>query len=105
MLVQGHDYEDLAGKRQQFRDLEKAIVGKRQVAYAYQKTDGLKHYSAVSPYKLVNKGIWYLAALDGEKLKSFCFSKISQLKTLESSYQWSKEVDTRLAEERRNLAI
>lgn len=100
LLVKGHDYEDLAGKEQQFRDLEKAIVCKRQVAYAYQKTDGLKHYSAVSPYKLVNhKGIWYLAALDGEKLKSFCFSKISQLKTLESSYQWSREIDTRLAEE------
>ena len=100
LLVKGHNYENLAGKEVQFRDIEKAIVGKRQVAFAYQKPEGLKNYNNVSPYKLVNhKGIWYLAALDGEKLKSFSFSKISQLKTLEDSYQWSKAIDTRLAEE------
>ena len=100
LLVKGHNYENLAGKEVQFRDIEKAIVGKRQVAFAYQKPEGLKNYNNISPYKLVNhKGIWYLAALDGEKLKSFCFSKISQLKTLEANYQWSKAIDTRLAEE------
>jgi predicted DNA-binding transcriptional regulator YafY len=46
-----------------------------------------------------HKGIWYLAALDGEKLKSFSFTKISGLNALETSYQWSKEIDTRLADE------
>lgn len=100
LLVKGHNYENLAGKEVQFRDIEKAIVGKRKVAFAYQKPEGLKNYNSISPYKLVNhKGIWYLAALDGAKLKSFSFSKISQLKTLEESYQWSKDIDTRLAEE------
>ena len=100
LLVKGHNYENLAGKEEQFRDIEKAIVGKRKVAFAYQKPEGLKTYNNISPYKLVNhKGIWYLAALDGEKLKSFSFSKISQLKTLEDSYQWYKDIDTRLAEE------
>lgn len=100
LLVKGHNYENLAGKEQQFRELEKAIVAKRQVAFDYQKSEGLKHYVEVSPYKLVNhKGIWYLAAMDGEKLKSFSFTKISGLKVLESIYQWSKEIDTRLADE------
>lgn len=100
LLVKGHNYENLAGKEQQFRELEKAIVARCQVAFDYQKSEGPKHYSGVSPYKLVNhKGIWYLAALDGEKLKSFSFTKISRVNVLESSFPWSKEVDQRLAEE------
>lgn len=100
LLVKGHNYENLAGKKQQFRALEKAIVAKRQVTFDYEKSDGLKHYSGVSPYKLVNhKGIWYLAGLDGEKLKSFSFTKISRVEILESGFTWSKEIDQRLAEE------
>lgn len=100
LLVKGHNYENLAGKEQQFRELEKAIVAKRQVAFDYQKPEGPKHYSGVSPYKLVNhKGIWYLAALDGDKLKSFSFTKISHVNILESGFPWSKEIDQRLAEE------
>lgn len=41
--------------------------------YDYLKTDGKKSYAALSSgYKLINnKGVWYLAALDGEKLKAF----------------------------------
>ena len=100
LLVKGHNYENLTGKELQFQELEKAIVAKRYVAFDYQKSDGLKHYAEVSPYKLINhKGIWYLAALDSEKLKSFSFTKISGLKVLESGYQWSPEINTRLADE------
>ena len=80
LLVKGHHYEDLKGKEQLFRDLEKAIIARHQVAFDYLKTDGKKSYAALSPYKLINnKGVWYLAALDGEKLKAFSFSKIERL--------------------------
>ncbi len=100
LLVKGHNYENIAGKEQLFRELEKAIIGRRQVAFDYAKPEGSKSYAAVSPYKLINnKGIWYLAALDGEKLKSFSFTKIEQLKTLESSFSWEARIDTQLAEE------
>ena len=99
-LVKGHHYENLTGKEQQFKDLERAIAGRLQVTFDYQKPEGLKHYHAASPYKLVNhKGIWYLAALDGEKLKAFSFSKISNVVVLESAFSWSKDIDHRLAEE------
>ena len=99
-LVKGHHYENLAGKEQQFKDLERAIAGRLQVAFDYQKLEGLKHYRPASPYKLVNhKGIWYLAALDGEKLKAFSFSKISNVAVLESAFPWSPEIDRRLAQE------
>ena len=100
LLVKGHHYENLAGKEQRFRDLEKAIVARRQVAFDYAKPDGLKSYASVSPYKLINnKGIWYLAALDSEKLKAFSFTKIERLRTLESAFAWNADIDTQLAEE------
>lgn len=99
-LVKGHHYENLTGKEQQFKDLERAIAGRLQVAFDYRKAEGLKHYRALSPYKLVNhKGIWYLAALDSQKLKAFSFSKISNIVVLETAFPWSPEVDRRLAEE------
>jgi predicted DNA-binding transcriptional regulator YafY len=100
LLVQGHHYENLAGKEQLFRELEKAIVARRQVAFDYAKPDGLKSYASVSPYKLINnKGIWYLAALDSEKLKAFSFTKIERLRTLESAFVWNADIDTQLAAE------
>ena len=100
LLVKGHHYEDMAGKEQIFRDLEKAIIGCHQIAFDYLKAEGKKSYTAASPYKLINnKGVWYLAALDGEKLKAFSFSKIERLRMLETSFTWSQQIDKQLAEE------
>jgi predicted DNA-binding transcriptional regulator YafY len=100
LLIKGHHYENLAGKEQAFRALEKAIVARQNVAFDYLKTEGVKSYASVSPYKLLNlKGIWYLAALDGDKLKTFSFAKIEKLKLLDATFAWSKEVDIKLATE------
>lgn len=100
LLVKGHHYENLAGKETVFRKLEKAIIARLQVSFDYAKPEGKKSYTALSPYKLINhKGIWYLAALDGEKLKSFSFSKIEELQALESSFVWNKRIDEQLTEE------
>ena len=100
LLVKGHHYENLEGKEALFRDLEKAIVAHHQISFDYLKTEGNKSYAALSPYKLINnKGIWYLAALDGAKLKSFSFSKIERLRVLEIPFTRSQEIDKQLAEE------
>ena len=100
LLVKGHHYENLAGKEPMFRELEKAIIAHRQVAFDYAKSTGAKTYAAVSPYKLINnKGVWYLAALDGDKLKAFSFTKIERMKTLAGSFLWEASIDTQLAEE------
>jgi predicted DNA-binding transcriptional regulator YafY len=100
LLVKGHHYENLAGKEQLFRELERAIVARRQVAFDYVKPEGLKPYAVASPYKLINnKGIWYLAALEGERLKAFSFTKIERLRTLETIFSWDARIDTQLAEE------
>ncbi len=100
LLVKGHHYESMAGKGPLFRDLEKAIVARHQISFDYLKTEGRKSYAALSPYKLINnKGIWYLAAVDVEKLKSFSFSKIERLQQLETCFNWDQYIDKQLAEE------
>lgn len=100
LLVKGHHYENLVGKHHDFRELENAIIARRKVTFDYVKTEGLKSYPGVSPYKLINnKGIWYLAALDGDKLKSFSFTKIERLRTLETCFNWDPYIDSQLAKE------
>lgn len=100
LLVKGHNYESLAGKEQLFREIEKAIIARHQIAFDYAKTEGAKSYKAVSPYKLVNnKGIWYLAALDGEKLKAFSFTKIERLRVLDDVFSWDAKIDAMLESE------
>ena len=100
LLIKGHCYENLAGKERQFQLLEKAIVGRVLVAIDYQKPDAVKQYPALSPYKLLNvKGIWYLAALDDGKLKTFSFAKIQEVRQLPTTFDWSADVDARLLAE------
>lgn len=100
VMVKGHNYENMAGKEAAFRSLEQAIVGRQHIAFDYQKDSGLKPYTGVAPYKLINhKGIWYLAARDGEKLKAFSFAKIENLRVLESRFPADPNIDKHLAEE------
>ena len=100
LLVKGHHYENLSGKEQMFRDLEKAIVAHHQIAFDYVRPEGVKSYSRASPYKLINnKGVWYLAAVHGEKLKAFSFTKLDRLRTLESTFSLDARIETQLAEE------
>jgi len=100
LMVKGHNYESMVGKEATFRSLELAIVGRKHIAFDYQKESELKYYTGVAPFKLINhKGIWYLAARDGEKLKSFSFAKIENLHFLESSFSADPDIDKKLAEE------
>lgn len=103
VMVKGHNYENLAGKEADFRRLEQAIVGRQHIAFDYQKpqeASGIKSYAGVAPFKLINhKGIWYLAARDGEKLKAFSFAKIANLRILESRFPADSAIDKQLAED------
>ncbi|GAB2943650.1 helix-turn-helix transcriptional regulator [Aquaspirillum soli] len=79
MLIHGHSYEDLSQQWELFKQLQQAIVQHRQVTFIYQKTEGEKEVT-VKPYKLINHtGIWYLAAVDQDKVKSYSVAKIQKL--------------------------
>ena len=100
LLVKGHHYENLSGKEETFRQLEQAIIARRHVTFDYSKEVGSKPYVAIAPFKLMNhKGIWYLAARDGDKLKTFAFTKIKGLRLLDSQFAPDPSVDKTLAEE------
>ena len=100
MLVRGHHYEDLSGKEALFKELEAAIAGCRLLAFDFAKADEVKRYAGVAPYRLLNqKGIWYLAAVDGGKLKTFSFSKLSNVSTLDDTFVRDAEIDSRLLQD------
>ena len=67
--------------------------------FTYNKgPDQSKFHGQVEPYKLVNhKGIWYLAAWDVDRLKSFSVTKIDALLTDESTFQPRRHIDAELA--------
>lgn len=79
LLVKGPHYEALdAAQTRTFRQIEQHILRRERIGFRYRKDDGEKRYADVAPYKLINhSGIWYLAALDGEQLKAFTFTKLS----------------------------
>lgn len=100
LLVKGHHYEDLAGKESLFRQLEQAIVARRHISFDYSKDDGIKSYADVAPYKLINqKGIWYLAGRDGDKVKTFSFTRIECLQVFDSTFTPDATIDKMLLEE------
>jgi predicted DNA-binding transcriptional regulator YafY len=100
LLVKGHHYENLAGKEAAFRQLEQAIISRCHVAFDYAKDEGAKPYASVAPYKLMNhKGIWYLAARDGDKVKTFSFAKIERLRLLDTHFAPDPDIDKTLIEE------
>ena len=77
-LIKPHHYESLSDQasKQLFNKLEDAINNCELVHFYYKAKD----YQSVRPYKLINsKGIWYLAALDKEKLKTFHISNINSV--------------------------
>ena len=100
LLVKGHSYEPMDGREALFRGLEKAIVGRRRISFEYEKIDGVKHYSDICPYRMINnKGIWYLAALDKERLKSFSLSRLALLKISDDLFEWDAAIDAQLVAE------
>ncbi|AJD04109.1 helix-turn-helix transcriptional regulator [Campylobacter lari] len=73
-LVKTQSYETL--DREVFEELSAVIIAKHSINFYYKE----KHRKA-NPYKLINiDHIWYLLADENDTLKTFTFSKITQLK-------------------------
>lgn len=98
-MVKGHSYEDLHEKTSLFADLERAIVGHRHIHFDYTNSQGQhKTHVQVEPYKLINnKGIWYLAAWEADKLKSFSVTKLEALQTEQSTFEPRPNVEKELS--------
>jgi predicted DNA-binding transcriptional regulator YafY len=98
-LIRGHQFEDLRAKEEDFKKLEQAIVGRLVVSFFYKSGDHSKAFE-VEPYRLINnKGVWYLAAMHSEKLKTFSFSKIERLLVTAKNYSLDQKVNQTLESE------
>lgn len=96
-VVRGHHYEDLSGHQEIFDKLKDAITESRILNLAMLKDGKLKSYQAVRPYRLINtKGIWYLAAVHDEKLKTFGIGKISNVHALSETFTRDPDVEESL---------
>jgi predicted DNA-binding transcriptional regulator YafY len=100
LLVKGHNYEDIGDHTETFRQVEQAIHGCRRISFGYQKDEGRKLYSDVQPYRLINhSGVWYLAALDGARLKAYTFSKIDRLLVSHDTFERAPHIEQLLHDE------
>ena len=87
-IVKGHNYEDLSNSTKEFKILEEAIITHNLVHFSYKDK-----YRVVKPYKLINsKGIWYLAGIEDETLKTFSFKKISKLSLNDERFTINKTI-------------
>lgn len=65
-----------------FRELGRAIEQQRRCQLNYTGKQ-----RRIEPYRLIhNKGIWYLAATEDGRLKSFAFARIDALQVLDESF-------------------
>jgi len=87
-LIKGHNYEDLSDKTEEFIIVENAILNCTQIEFTYSDKQRI-----IEPYKLVNsKGIWYLAGVDNEVLKTFSFKKIRDLKATDRKFKQNTNI-------------
>lgn len=94
-MVKGHNYEDLSDKTESFKLMEEAIINQLLVEFTYNDKPRV-----VKPYKLVNnKGIWYLAGVDGETLKTFSFKKIIELVSTDTKFELEDSVSEMILDE------
>ncbi len=100
LLIKGHNYESLEGREEQFKALEMAIANHSIISFDYRGKSTTKERSEVHPYKLINnKGIWYLAGKEKDKLKTFSFSKILHLNVTNETYKHDPSVEELLESE------
>ena len=82
--VKGVQYEDISQLKKEFDLLKKAIDDHKMIDFNYTKS-GQKEgkFYKIAPYRLINKnGVWYLIGTDEGKKKTFCFTQMRMLKTL-----------------------
>jgi predicted DNA-binding transcriptional regulator YafY len=100
LLVKGHHYEDLSGREHLFQQLKQAIVENLCVSFGYVRGKASKRYERIEPYRLVNlKGIWYLAACDQGKLKTFSITRIEALSITGDTFVPDPSIAQKLGQE------
>jgi len=78
-----------------FRELGRAIEQRRRCQLDYTGKQ-----RCIEPYRLVhNKGIWYLAASEDGRLKSFAFARIEALRVTEQTFVPDPQTQARIEQD------
>jgi len=87
-LIKSVGYENLTPKQKIFEDISASILQNHQIECSYKEKQRV-----LNPYKLINtNGIWYLVADEEGILKTFTFSKLSNIKFLDTNFTPNTEV-------------
>lgn len=99
--VTGHHYEDVSGRAAEFRLIHQAIAEQRCLSFSYTKPDGSSRDRTAHPYKLLNdKGIWYLAAVEGGTLKWFSLTRMESLAVTANPFNPDPAIRNQIKENR-----
>ena len=94
MGVQGNTYENLSHKVDDFNAIASAIITSSNIRFVYK--DKLRE---INPYRLNNtNGIWYLVGMEGDILKNFSFSSISELVVTQEHFEQDEVIMRNLEE-------
>ncbi len=86
-LIKSAGYENLTPQQKIFEDISASILQNHQIECSYKEKQRV-----LNPYKLINtNGIWYLVADEESVLKTFTFSKLSNIKSLDISFTPNSE--------------
>ena len=88
------DLEDISTHIKEIALLEEAIKSQKHIQCTYQTVSAYK--VELKPLKIVNfEGFWYLIALDAknDKLKKYHLKSLSTIKSLETTFKKSQEID------------
>lgn len=98
-MIKGHNYEDLSDNTETFTHIELAIVTHFLIEFDYKE----KH-RVVKPYKMINsKGIWYLAAVEDETLKTFSLKKICKLVPTSTEFEVDESINQTIKDDDNNI--
>ncbi len=98
--VRGPSRESIERKAREYHVLKDASLNHRMVRFTYEKPNSPKKRVDVSPYRLVNQeGVWYLAATDEGRPKSYALSRITDIEVLSEQFEPDESVVKMLDEE------
>lgn len=94
-LVRGQHYEKLKPNDTQFHELTKAVRDHKRCLLTYADKR-----RTLEPYRLISsKGIWYLAATDDGRLKSFSLSRINQLRVIDETFDPRADIQQQIGDD------
>lgn len=99
LVIRESNHEDLGDKKQLFEQLKHAAQGCHPVTFEYSKAEGAKMVDALPYSSVLQGGIWYLAALNADKLKSYALSKIDRLLVASDTFTPDAEIVEKLRAE------